>query len=113
MAVLTGTRRFTSLRLWRANPQLNDRGASQTTMRGFIPLDRELISSGIHKISMRLVIDPTNDPVSRRYDQADSLGSRHLNSRFAPGEDCSLDCDVVIDRAVPGAIAPTPDLEFR
>jgi hypothetical protein len=56
-----------------------DHGASQTTMCDFIPLRNKLISLGAHKISVLLVIDPTNDPVSRRYDQADILGIRHLS----------------------------------
>jgi hypothetical protein len=55
---------------------------------------------------MRLVIDPTNDPISRRYDQADSLGSRHFTSQLSPGENCSLNRDIVIDRAVSAGIAP-------
>ena len=79
--------------------RFRDPGASQTTMCGFIPLQNELISLGTHKKSMRLVIDPTIDPVSRRYDQADIL---------APGEECSLDCDVVIDRAVSRRLRPGP-----
>jgi hypothetical protein len=73
--------------------------ASQTTIGDFIPFKNELISLGTHKKSMRLVIDPTIDPVSRRYDQADIL---------APGEECSLDCDVVIDRAVSRELRPGP-----
>jgi hypothetical protein len=52
-----------------------DHGASQPTKRDFIPLAHEFISSGTHKISLPLVIDPTNDPVSHRYDQAGILVS--------------------------------------
>ena len=84
---------------------LRDHGASQPTTRDFIPFKNELISSRTHKISARLVIDPTNDPVSCRYD---ILGIRYLNCPLAAGEACSLDCDVVIDRAVPEDLLPGP-----
>ena len=83
-----------------------DHGASQTTMCDFIPLRNKLISLGTHKISVLLVIDPTNDPVSRRYDQADILGIRHLSCPLVAGEECSLDCDAVIDRAVSRRLLP-------
>lgn len=72
-----------------ASPRFYDHGASQTTMRDFIPFKNELIFSRIHKISVRLVIDPTNDPARRRYDQADIVGIRYLNRPLAAGEECS------------------------
>jgi hypothetical protein len=91
-----------------ASPRIYDHGASQTTMRDFIPFKNELIFSRAHKISVRLVIDPTNDPVSRRYDQADIVGIRSLNGPLAAGKECSLDCDVIVERTVSRGFLPGP-----
>jgi len=91
-----------------ASPRFYDHGASQTTMRHFIPFKKELIFSRPHKISVRLVIDPTNDPVSRRYDRADIVGIRYLNRPVAAGAECSLDCDVIVDRTVSRGFLPGP-----
>jgi len=57
---------------------------------------------------VRLVIDPTNDPDRRRYDRADIVGIRYLNCSLAPGEERSLDCDVIVDRAVSRRFLPGP-----